>query len=68
VDVSGQRWPVTASVGLAVDSFRVGTPGPAELLGLARQALHEAKMSGKDRFCAIGLPGTQLPSRTRTTS
>jgi len=22
----------------------------------------------KDRFCAIGLPGTQLPSRPRTTS
>jgi diguanylate cyclase (GGDEF)-like protein len=68
VDVSGQRWPVTASVGLAVDSFRIGSPGPAELLGLARQALREAKMSGKDRFCAIGVPGTHAPSRPRTSS
>jgi diguanylate cyclase (GGDEF)-like protein len=67
VEVDGRPWPLTASVGLAVDNFRVGSPGPAALLALARQALREAKTGGADRYAAIGVTATPVQPRARTT-
>lgn len=58
IEVAGERWPISASVGLAVSS---GHETAAQLLARADQAMYEAKRDGTNPITVPDVP-EQAPS------
>ncbi len=51
---AARRYPVTASVGIAVTQMETGSPvSPSTLIGLADTAMYDSKQGGKDRITLV---------------